>query len=322
MTQSSFAPFSSADLETNKAGRLADDQRKNLKSMAKSFRHNELVFGLICAVIAALVATATGPAPNAQYRPIAAAAFAVLAVVFVLRGTILGDSLTQDLRGGKVETIEGAVGKRTWHGKSTEAFYLEVGGRSFEVGGTMFHAAPDAGIVKLYFVPRSKHVVNMERLPDRPLPEGALSSPTAVLGVLKDGLFAHDSVQRNEARAEMEAIKDSFVAQQAAAATVPPPDQRDPRPLSEAILGTWQQGPVSMTFMPDGTVVATVGFRRQHGRWSIGADGKLHSDATGSEQTADAWVAGDTLSIAENGQALAFRRAQAADPAAGPAAAS
>ena len=73
-------------------------------------------------------------------------------------------------------------------------------------------------------------------------------------------------------------------------------------------------GPMSMTFMPDGTMVATIpGGRQQRGTWSIGSDGKLHSNATGRDQTADAWVtrdatAGDTLTISADGRGMPLHR--------------
>lgn len=312
MTQSSFDPFPAADLETNRAGRLGDDQRKGFGNLDRAIRKNDFTLAIVFAVLAALLLTATGPAPNSWARPIAGGGFAVVAVFLLFRAATLGDSLIQDLRSGRVEPVEGALGKRILNtgGRSTGTFYyFDVAGKSFEVGSATYHAAPEAGIVRLYVLPRSHKVVNLERLPDRPLPEGVTASPTEALGAIATAFRSHDRVQAAEARAELEAIKDKVTAERAALATPPPTDQRDPRPLAEAILGTWQTGPISMTFMPDGTVVAMMGPRQQHGRWSVGPDGRLHSDAMGRDQTADAWVAGDTLSISEDGQAMAFRRA-------------
>ena len=309
MSQTGFDPLSVADLETNKSGRLTDAQRQGFGRLDRDIRKNELVLGVGCAVIGVILLTATGAAPNAQYRPLAGGAFLVAAAFLLLRAMTLGDSLSQDLRSGRVETIEGALGKRVIQGKTTSFHYFDVAGKRFEVSYMTYQAAPEAGIVRLYFLPRSHKVVNFERLPDRPLPPGATTSPTMAFGALATAMRSHDSIQRNEARAELEAIKDKFEADRAAAATPPPAGQRDPRPLSEAILGSWSSGLISMTFMPDGTVVATLGGRQQRGRWSIGPDGRLHSNALGQDQTADAWVAGDTLSISEDGQGMAFQRA-------------
>ena len=56
----------------------------------------------------------------------------------------------------------------------------------------VYRAAPDAGIVRLYYLPASRHVVNLERLPDRTLAEGAIASPLeaiaeAILGRWQSG---------------------------------------------------------------------------------------------------------------------------------------
>lgn len=312
MTQGNFDPFPAADLETNRAGRLADDQRKIFRGVEQSFRKTELILAIGCAAIAAILLTETGPSPNAEFRPLAGGGLAVVGALLLIRALFMSDSLTKDLRGGLVEPVEGAIGKRHMSGRETTFYYFDVAGKSFEVGSTTYNAAPDAGYVRLYVLPRSHKVVSFERLPDRPLPEGALSSPTEALGAVATMLRSHDSVQVAQARAELATIKNSFELDKAIPTTsaVPPPaDQRDPRPLAEAILGTWQTGPISMTFLPDGTVVATLGFRHQRGNWSIGPDGRLRSDAMGRDQTADAWVSGDTLSISEDGQAIAFHRA-------------
>jgi hypothetical protein len=80
--------------------------------------------------------------------------------------------------------------------------------------------------------------------------------------------------------------------------------------LSQAILGTWQNGFMAMSFMPDGTMVATLpGGRQQSGRWSIASDGRLHSSTAGHDRGAEAWVAGDMLTIAGDGQGMAYKRA-------------
>jgi hypothetical protein len=69
---------------------------------------------------------------------------------------------------------------------------------------------------------------------------------------------------------------------------------------------------MSTTFLPDGTVVMTLpGGRHHEGRWSIGEDGRLHSNSTGRDTATDAWVAGDTLTISENGQGMSYRRTAA-----------
>jgi len=152
--------------------------------------------------------------------------------------------------------------------------------------------------------------VNMERMPDRPLPAGALASPAEAIRAAVTAARSGDSVAAAEAMAEMAAMKTAMHVDAAVSATPPPPDQRDPRPLAEAILGSWQTGPITMAFLADGTMVTTLpGGRQQRGSWSVGPDGRLQANATGRPQTLDAWVAGDMLTISENGRALAYRRA-------------
>jgi hypothetical protein len=131
-----------------------------------------------------------------------------------------------------------------------------------------------------------------------------------VIGDVLASVRSHDPVRVAEARAELEAVKNAMQVERSSLATPPPAGERDPRPLAEAILGTWQTGPISMAFLPDGTTVVTVPGGRQHGgTWSIGSDGRLHIDASGRDQVTDAWVVGDVLTISQDGQGMAYRRA-------------
>jgi hypothetical protein len=108
MTQTSFDPFPAADLETNRSGRPADDQRGRLRIDARAIRKNEFVGAAVCVVLAALLLTATGPAPNESIRPIAGVGFALLAIFFLFRATATGYLLTQDLRGGALRPWKGS----------------------------------------------------------------------------------------------------------------------------------------------------------------------------------------------------------------------
>jgi hypothetical protein len=316
MAQTTLYVLSAADLESNRAGRLTPDQRKGYGRLERGVRKSRITFALILAVLAALILTSNGPTSNSLERPAAGAALAAGAVLLLLYGLFITDALTRDLRSGAVQSVEGAIGKHSSSthggGSSSTSHFLEVAGRNWEVASRTYEAAPDAGWVRLYYMPRSHDVVNLELLPDRPLAEGAATTPFAAaqtIGGLTAAFRSHDKVQVNEARAESTAVMHSMRDQMAQAAVPPPAEERDSRPLEKAIVGTWQMGPVSMTFMPDGSMVATLpGGGRQSGSWSIGPDGKLHATATGREQVADAWVAGDTLTLSENGQGLPFHR--------------
>jgi hypothetical protein len=65
-----------------------------------------------------------------------------------------------------------------------------------------------------------------------------------------------------------------------------------------------------MAFLPDRTMVMTLpGGRQLRGLWSIGPDGRLHMSTEGRDRATDAWVAGGMLTMSENGQGTAYRRA-------------
>ena len=235
-----------------------------------------------------------------------------MAVVLAVWSRIGVDALTLDLRAKRVESVEGAIAKRQdfSQGRSSGQayyYYLDVAGRSFRVGQTGYEAAPDAGFVKLYYLPRSHHVVNLERLPDRPLPAG--TTPRDVIREVGTALRSHDQVARAEAFADMAALGNAFKAQTTQPAAPPPANLRDPRPLQQAILGTWQNTVMTVTFSRDGTVTATLPIGpERHGQWSVDAAGRLLADVTGHEQAVDAWVVGDKLTISAQGEGLTFTR--------------
>jgi hypothetical protein len=316
MTQTTPDTYSPADIDANRQGSLTDNQRLFLKAQARSFSRSMLTGVVLLAAIGALLATATGPAPNAWARPFASAAFFVGALVCLLIA-LRPNPEASDASGGRVVTVEGAIGKREWSStsgnSSSTTYFLEIGEKRYKVGRSEYEAAPDAGWVRLYMTPRTHKVVNFERLPDKVVPDVAAMTPASLLGQFGSALVARDQQARNESRAEMYAAGTAIKSElnfTNTPATPPAAADLDPRPLAQAILGKWQMGPMSVTFMPDGTLVATFfGGQQRQGHWSIGADGKLHSDATGKPGSANAWIAGNTLTISQEEGAAAFQRA-------------
>jgi hypothetical protein len=301
-------------IDANRRGTFTDAQRRNLSERDRGIRWDQLTFAGIALVIGLLLLTSTGPAPNAAFRPLVGTGCLVLAGFLVLRWRGLGDTFSSDIREGRVTTVEGALMKRrvnTGTSSAGEIHYLDVAGHSYEVGSAVYAAAPDAGIVRLYILPRTHKVVNFERLPDRPLPAGALESPTDALRDIGRQMRSHDETDRAEARAEMAALGGSVRAQFAAAAVPPPPAERDPRPLQESIIGSWRRGPMAIRFDADGVVHADMGGSNRSGRWKIDGDGRLHADALGHDQAAEAWVSGDTLTISADGMGMTFERVTA-----------
>lgn len=305
-------PFPQSALAVNASGRLTDDQRKLWRASSRGFRKSELTFAALAVAIGALVAFSPGPAKYATIKPIIGGVCFVIAALLVVRSLTGGDSVTEDVRAGRVESVEGAIAKRrvTAQGRGTiTSYFLDVAGKRLHVGHLGYDAAPDAGYVRIYFLPRSHHVVNLERLPDPPVPDITPTSVHEAMQGFATARHTHQETAIAEARAQMAAMATQFTSQLQQAAVPPPSDQRDPRPLAVAIVGSWANTFMSIAFAPDGTVTQTMPNGRQRsGRWSVDAQGHLHADALGHDEAGDAWVAGDTLTVSAQGMALTFTR--------------
>ena len=224
-SQAAPDPFSADALDANRAGRLTDAQRTGWTGIERSWRKSELVIAGLLAAVGVVLLTSHGPASELLFRTAVVVACFVGAVFFLWRSVTGADNLEQDLRAGRVESVEGALGRSHVEGRSSGAslYYLEVGGKRLSCGLAAYNAASEPGIVRVYFLPRSHHLVNLERLADRPLPAGALDDPKAVIAQVAGGLRSHDGTQRAEAMATMEAMKHEVAAR----AIPPPADQRD-----------------------------------------------------------------------------------------------
>ena len=303
-------PFAADSLAANQAGQLTDAQRTLYRSDDRSTRRTELYLAVGAIVIAVLLITSTGPAPNAAFRPLFAAICVVAAVILVFRAMLAPDSLSRDLSAGSVVTQEGAVLRSTRQGKNVEWHYLTVAGKAFEVPRSVYNASPEAGYVRIYYLPRSKKVVNLEVLPNKAVSPEFAANPQALAQAAFAGLRTHDSTQRAQAMAEMAALETTFDAGTTSAVTPPPAGGAGSLPLAQAIVGSWRSGPIGVTFAADGTMTTNLpGGRDQAGQWSVDGDGHLHAQFMGRDLAGEAWVAGDTLTIQEDGQGRQFQRA-------------
>jgi hypothetical protein len=305
-------PFPPSALTENAAGRLTDQQRSRWRQMSRGMRKAELSFAVIFAIIGALVTFAPGPAKDATIKPLIGLGCLVIVVVLVVRALAGGDKITADVRAGRVQSIDGAIAKRVVHSQSgessDESHFLDVDGQRFETGPLGYEAAPDAGYVRLFFLPRSHRVVNLQLIPGPAVPDiTTMSVPEVAHTVL--GAMHGGEVARAEARAQMATMATQFQAQVHADATPPPSDQLDARPLAQAIIGTWKNPMMTVSFAADGTGTQTMmNGRETSGQWSVDAQGQLHATLMGQDQTAAAWIAGDTLTISIGTMALAFQR--------------
>jgi hypothetical protein len=301
-------PFPHSALATNAAGRLTDDQRRQWRANSRGYRKGELSLAVVVAIIGALVAFAPGPAKYATEKPIIGIVCFVIAALLVVRAFTGGDAVSEDVRAGRVESVEGAITKFERQYRSTNSYYVDVKGQRLQAYRSEYLAAPEAGYVRVYYLPKSRRVVNLEHLPDPVMP--ALTPMTAP-SVMQDLLTHHggDENARAEMRANMTAMASQFEAQMRQNAVPPSPEQRDSRPLAEAIVGTWSNPFMTVTFAADGTATSTAPNGRQtSGRWSVDAQGQLHAGLAGKDNVGQAWIAGTSLTISEDGMALTFER--------------
>ena len=303
-------------LEANRAGRLTDAQRKVLRAGSRGMRKAELQFAVIFTVIGLLVWFAQGPPKYANIKPLVGIAFLIIAGALVVRSFMGADARTRDLRSGRVDSVEGAITKSsgsTHSGNSSLTwYYVQVGEVRAETGSTFYHAVPDAGIARMYYLPISRHLVNLEQLADRPLPDGALTDPRIALRDARQAVIGSvfgNPAHHADTRAELAAIGHAMEAQFTGSAVPPAAAARDPRPLAEAIAGNWRNAMLTASFAADGTFTATLpGGMQRSGRWSVDAAGRLVSDVMGAEAATDAWVVGDQLTIVVQGNGLLLQR--------------
>lgn len=313
MSGAPASPFPADALAVNQAGKLTDAQRKLYAGSDRSLRKTQLYLAGGAIVIALLLISSTGPAPNAAFRPLFALICVVGAAILVFRATLAPDALSSDLSKGTVESAEGAILKRvvdlSGGRSSTSTHYIDVAGNHFRVGPRFYQAAPEAGYVKVYYLPRSKTLVNLEQLPDRPLPAGVMDGAGTSARAALTGLMSHDENAQAEARAEMAVLRKGFQVGVVPATVEAPADQTDQPPVAEAIVGAWRAGPIGVTFAADGTMTTELpGGHAQPGRWSVDASGQLHAQFAGRDMAGEAWVSGTTLTIKADGDARQFQR--------------
>ena len=311
-------PFPQDALDANRAGRLTQAQRQGFRSQSRGFRRSELQFAVLLTVLGLLIWFADGPARYATVKPLTGIALLIVAGFLVVRSFLGADALTKDLRSGRVESVGGAITKTSVTsnsgGDSLTSYYFDVAGTRVKVWRDAYEAAPEAGMVKIYYLPNSHELVNMERIADTTLPPDAMKSPKAIQELIAQGFRSHDPDRAAEARAHLATMADAMKAAITSAAA-PPETGRDPRPLEQAILGTWNNAFMNLTFAADGTLSAVMpgmpGARPRSGHWSVDSSGQLVSDVMGGGSLpAEAWVSGDdqlTVNLGDRG--VTFQRA-------------
>ena len=299
-------PFVPDALEANRRGELTEKQRHGFGALSGYQRRNDLSIAAFLVAGAVLVSFANSPTFSPVARTLVQLACLAIAAYLVVRSITGGSALARDLRESRVESVEGAIGKRQFSGgRSPGNYFLDVGNRRFQVARNTYAEAPDAGHVRLYFLPRSRKIVNLEQLAN-PAVE---VTPQGIMASLGAAFLAGGTQDRNEGRAELASIGQALMAGMSRSPLPPPPPEaRDPRPLRQAILGAWSRQMMKVTFTSDGRVTSSTFGAERSGLWSVDATGRLQSDLMGESQTVDAWVAGDQLTISTGDGAMTFER--------------
>jgi len=301
MTANAFLPEA---LEANRRGELTDIQARNFGAQCRDRRNSALSSAAFLVAGAVLVGFFASPTAPLGMRLLITSACLFFAVVLVARAAG-SDPLARDVKRRQVQSVEGAIGKRQLSGRLSN-YFLEVGDQTFTVSRGTFAAAPDAGWVRLYFFPRSRKFVNLERLPQpTPVREATMES---LAETLRASMQWGHRREANEARAELAHIGEALAASTTSAAAPPAPAARDSSPLGEAIVGTWSNGVMKVTFSADGTVTTNIFGAQKKGHWSIDQTGRLRTDINGYDGHADAWIVGNELTIALEENGMTFTR--------------
>ncbi len=310
--------FAPGALEANRAGQLTEAQRLDLRGIRGAWRQTWLMLAVGSVVVAVVVMTSSRASVEAAFRPLVAVACLAVAAVALFRALPMQDPLACDLADGRLRVVEGAMETRVDRGWGTTAaattYFLDIGDLHLRIPRFEYEALPRAGMARVWYLPRSRRAVNLERLPDPPLPAGVLDSPAAAVRTVLGGIVgaaASDLVTtpdraHHEAMAQLQAVTDALRPAAVPTGGLPPGDGR---PLEEALVGAWRSTFVSVSFDADGTFRASLpGGHEESGRWSVDGAGRLQAEAAAGSLSGEASVAGDALTLALDGQAITLRR--------------
>ena len=304
-----IAAFPGEALEANRQGHLTDAQRTGWIGVERAWSSNFRFAAVVFAAIGLLSLAGVGPVTAPLVRVLGGVGCLVAAGVLAYVSVVPGRRLERDLREGRVESVQGAVRRQRYGtgggGAEMTRYSLEVGGRRFDCTPREYEAAPAAGFVRLYFLPRTRKVVNLEVLTDMPLPAGAMDHPAAALAGATRGMTSHDATERAEAAATIAALAGAAPSAGSPSHVASP----DARPLAETIVGTWRSPLMSVTFSPDGSAAAAmVNGMSIAGRWSVTGDGRLRITGLGEDIVTDASVAGDVLRVVWDSTPISLQR--------------
>ena len=302
--------FPAAAFPENRSGRLTSEQALRFERMVRGRRQSTRGLAVPVGAIGALLLIMSGPAATAAERHrlgwgfVAAAAMILAAPAF--------DPLAADVREGRVDAVEGAVSKRQVRSIARASggtrYYLTIGGRQLRTFLSGYDAAPDAGYVRAYYLPRTRKLVNLERLPNPPLPAGP-DDARGMFGRMARAFATGDPVAFAEARANAAGLLDAaqeLIREPANAAS----GRVAGGLVREALVGRWTHPLVTVRLAEDGTAtVTTMVGSTQTGHWSVDGHGRLLTNVTGTMEPTDAVLDDGRLTIQLEGRRLTFTRA-------------
>lgn len=304
------SPFSETALPINQSGRLSDEQSRRWANIAKFRRQSVRGVAYVFGALGAFLLLANGPPTSAAARANGGLIFLALALIMFVGASL--EPVNADVREGRVEWVEGAIAKSR---RSTGAggtrrsnYYFDIAGRRLQaLSRISYDAAPDAGFVRAYFLPRSRRVVNLEQLADPPIPTGSGAAQEIMQGYVQ-ALGTLDRAKIAEANARVMALKHVVEGPTPPATTGG--SRGSSRLSADDLCGTWTNPIFTVAFMKNGTATLTtaIGGSQREGHWSVDANGRLLTDATGALEPLDASLEGRQLTITIKGQRVSFTR--------------
>jgi hypothetical protein len=301
--------FPAAAFPENRSGRLTSEQTRRFERMVSGRRQSTRGVAVPVGAIGALLLIMSGPADTAVTRHLTGWGFVAAAAAFLAAPAF--DPLAADVREGRVESVEGAVGKRRVQARARSGFtryYLNIGGRQLRAYLSDYDAAPDAGYARAYYLPRTRKLVNLERLPNPPLPAGP-DEARGMFGRMARAFASGDPVAFAEARANAAGLLDAaqeLIREPSTAAS----GRVAGGLVREALVGRWTHPLVTVRLADDGTAtVTTMAGSTEAGHWSIDGHGRLLTDVTGTMEPTDAVLdGGGRLTIQLEGRRVTFTR--------------
>jgi hypothetical protein len=183
-----LSPFPSEALDANRRGELTGTQRDGFAGLLRLRNRRATIIAAVLFAVAVLFGFPARAALSPIWRIAIVGVALGIAVSLILRVMSGGDkALSQDLRRGRVESVTGPLSKEEElapDADSTKIYFLRVGDQRFSIDALANDAAPRSGQVRLYYLPESRKVVNLEQVEDgaqaavaqRPLEEAIVGS--------------------------------------------------------------------------------------------------------------------------------------------------